>query len=184
MVRTTSEVPPWRQASLRMASVMISRGRGLIAGSPGATGSPALVTVPTPSPARKRTPLPALPAVTATTTSAPWVTSGSSPASLITEARASPVSRWCDASGNPASLPPGRVIVTGSGNVPVISASYAAAAAAAAQAPVVHPLRKASFAMSPAAPDIGLGNIVSRGGEFARKCGYGTSCRTIVARGE
>ena len=41
-----------------MASRIIRRGTGLIAGSPGATGRPARVTVPTPSPARKVTPLP------------------------------------------------------------------------------------------------------------------------------
>ena len=40
--RTTSVVPPWSQASLRIASVMISLGFGLMAGSPGATGRPGL----------------------------------------------------------------------------------------------------------------------------------------------
>ena len=48
------------------------------------------VTVPTPSPARKVIPLPGAPARTVARTSAPWVTSGSSPASLTMPAMAEP----------------------------------------------------------------------------------------------
>ena len=53
---------PMRRADLgdaRRASSV--RGTGLIAGSPGGTGRPGRVTVPTPSPARKVTPLPGAP---------------------------------------------------------------------------------------------------------------------------
>ena len=61
---------------------IIRRGTGLIAGSPTATGRPGRVTVPTPRPARNVTPVPGAPSRTVATTSARWVTSGSSPASL------------------------------------------------------------------------------------------------------
>ena len=47
--------------------IIIARGTGLIAGSPGGIGSPARVTIPTPGPARKVTPLPGFPRVTAAT---------------------------------------------------------------------------------------------------------------------
>ena len=45
-------------ATSAIASRIIRRGTGLMAGSPGAIGRPARVTVPTPAPARKVTPLP------------------------------------------------------------------------------------------------------------------------------
>src|SRR5262249_57179878 len=97
-------------------------GAGLIAGSPGGTGSPARVTVPTPSPTRKVTPLPGLPGRTVASTRAPWVTSGSSPASLTTPAVAEPLSARLTASGKAGRSPRGSVTSTGSGNSPVSSA--------------------------------------------------------------
>ena len=74
------------------------RGTGLMAGSPGGIGRPGTRDVPTPAPARKVTPLPGAPARTVATIKAPWVTSGSSPASLITPALAEPASRRVSAS--------------------------------------------------------------------------------------
>ena len=65
------------------ASVISRRGTGLIAGSPTAIGRPGLVTVPTPRPARKLHAAAGRPAPHVAMISAPWVTSGSSPASLM-----------------------------------------------------------------------------------------------------
>ena len=73
--------------------------------------------------------------------SAPWVTSGSSPASLTTPAVAEPSSLRVIASAKLGRSPRGNVTSTGSGNSPVTSAAKAAFAAAAAQVPVVHPRR-------------------------------------------
>jgi hypothetical protein len=84
---------------------IIRRGAGLMAGSPGGTGSPGLVTVPTPGPARNVTPEPAGPARTVTTISAPCVTSGSSPASLTIPARAQPSRAPPAPARRPASRP-------------------------------------------------------------------------------
>ena len=64
-------------------SAMSRRGAGLMAGSPGGTGSPFFVTRPTPTPRRNVTPNSSL-QVTREQISAPCVTSGSSPASLRT----------------------------------------------------------------------------------------------------
>ncbi len=57
-----------------------------MAGSPGGIARPARVTVPTPAPARNATPPPGSPRRTVARMRAPWVTSGSSPASLTTPA--------------------------------------------------------------------------------------------------
>ncbi|MNL20083.1 hypothetical protein D3C87_1413140 [compost metagenome] len=75
-------------ATSRMAVSIILRGTGLIAGSPGGRGNPGRVMVPTPFPALKVMPLPGFPRRTVLSISAPWVTSGSSPASLTTPALA------------------------------------------------------------------------------------------------
>ncbi len=60
MAISISTSPPsrWRFATSAMASSILRRGAGLIAGSPMATGRPGRVTVPTPSPALNETPLP------------------------------------------------------------------------------------------------------------------------------
>ena len=55
---STSPVPCAVAATSAMAAAIIWRGTGLMAGSPGGTGSPGRVTMPTPSPARKVMPLP------------------------------------------------------------------------------------------------------------------------------
>ncbi len=141
-VTHTSAGTPYSPATSRNAPSIISRGRGLIAGSPGGTGSPGRVTVPTPSPAAKRTPEPAGPHITVQRMRAPWVTSGSSPASLMTAAVALSPARSCSARAKSARKPRGRRIVTGSGNPPPSRASNAAFAAAVAHAPVVQPRRK------------------------------------------
>ena len=123
-VRRASSSPPSTPISTitsasPTASRIMRRGTGLMAGSPTGTGRPGSVTVPTPGPARNSTPEPRAPYRTVARTSAPWVTSGSSPASLTTPAMAAPCSRRSTASAKAGRFPPGRSIVTGSGNVPV-----------------------------------------------------------------
>ncbi len=105
-------------------------------------GRPARVTMPTPGPAWKVTPLPGAPRVTVAMMSEPWVTSGSSPASLTMPAFAQPGPASLSASAKQGREPLGSVTLTGSGKVPVNSASVAARVAAAAQVPVVQPRRK------------------------------------------
>ena len=73
------------------------------------------VTVPTPGPARKTRPLPTVAGRTVDRISAPWVTSGSSPASLTMPARAQPSPDAVVASAKAGVWPPGSVTVTGSG---------------------------------------------------------------------
>src|SRR5699024_7702875 len=85
--------------------------------------------------------------------SAPWVTSGSSPASLTTPALAESFPSRCVANAKLGRLPLGRLISTGSGNSPLSSAVYAAVAAAVAQAPVVQPRRNCSFIPQDYPPD-------------------------------
>jgi hypothetical protein len=129
-----SAVSPASAASSVTASVIILRGTGLIAGSPIATGRPGKVTVPTPSPAVNVTPAPAAPRRTLAIIRAPWVTSGSSPASLTMPANAKSGPSSSRASAKAGRSPRGR---------PVRSAVAAARVAAVAQAPVVQPRRKA-----------------------------------------
>ena len=105
---SASPALPVAPATSAMASRIICRGTGLMAGSPGGTGRPGRVTVPTPSPARNVTPAPGAPSRTVATTSAPCVTSGSSPASLITPAVALPSSMRVSASAKPGRSPRGK----------------------------------------------------------------------------
>ena len=152
-----SVAPPSDEAASATASRIILRGAGLIAGSPGGIGSPARVTVPTPTPARKTMPPPAGPGRTVETISRPLVTSGSSPASLTTPARApSAVWSW-QASAKATRAPRGNRMSIGSGNSPVIQPIKAALVAAVAQAPVVQPRRS-----SPALPLFGAPNCARR----------------------
>ena len=139
-VISTSPPAPNASATSAIAPRIMLRGTGLIAGSPTGMARPARVTVPTPSPARKLTPAPGGPKVTATRTSARWVTSGSSPASLTIPAVARPSASSATANGKLGRSPRGRVMVTGSGKRPVSNASYAAWVAAVAHAPVLQPL--------------------------------------------
>src|SRR5271169_48548 len=143
----TSVAQPNDEAASAIASRIIWRGAGLIAGSPGGIGRPARVTVPTPGPARNTMPLPTELGRTVETISSPLVTSGSSPASLTTPTRAPSRRRRWRASAKPTLLPRGRTISTGSGNSPVFQPIKAALVAAVAQAPVVQPRRS-----SPALP--------------------------------
>jgi hypothetical protein len=110
-------------ATSAMAVSIIWRGTGLMAGSPGGIASPARVTMPTPSPARKMTPLPGIPRRTVARMRAPWVTSGSSPASLTTPAVAESAPKRVTASAKLGRSPWGSVTSTGSGNAPVSSAA-------------------------------------------------------------
>jgi len=121
----------------RTASQIIRLGTGLMAGSPTGTPRPGLVTTPTPSPPSRRS---SLAKRTKAWISAPWVTSGSSPASLIIPTRTpSPfLSRRKTRKG--CRHPAGSQMSTTSGASPR-RARAAALAAAAAFAPVVKPMR-------------------------------------------
>src|SRR6202453_2748561 len=142
-ISTAASSPtPYCAATSAILARIIARGAGLIAGSPGGSGSPGRGTVPTPSPARKLTPAPGGCRRTVATISAACVTAGSSPASLTIPALAqSSLISWV-ASANSGRRPLGSATGTGSGNTPPTSASNAARAAPAAQAPVVQPRRK------------------------------------------
>ena len=84
---TSTSPPSPRSWAISATTARISlRGPGLIAGSPTAIGRPGRVTTPTPSPAMNSTPEPGSPRQTVARITAPWVTSGSSPASLTTAA--------------------------------------------------------------------------------------------------
>ena len=131
---------PASPSTSRTASVIIRRGTGLIAGPPTVRPRPALVTVPTPTPARKTT---SSAGRTVTVRWAPWVTSGSSPASLTTTAVAASSHRSAESTSKVCRLPEGKPISTVAGVVPSRSSSAAALAAAAEHAPVVNPVRKA-----------------------------------------
>ena len=94
-------------------SAIIARGAGLMAGSPGGIGRPALVTVPTPSPALNRVPLPwRQTAGPVARIWAPWVTSGSSPASFMMPTVAKSSARAGSSSGKT------RFFALGQGNRP------------------------------------------------------------------
>ncbi len=118
-VISTSPTPPFSWETSSIAVRIIWRGTGLMAGSPGGIGRPGLVTVPTPSPALKITPEPGGNRLTVALTKAPWVTSGSSPASLMMAADADFPESVCRVSAKDAVPPLGRVISTGSGKSPV-----------------------------------------------------------------
>ena len=79
---------PRTEATSSISASIIRRGPGLIAGSPTSRTKPSRVTVPTPFTALKETPRPARSKRARTTTSAPCVTSGSSPASFTIETSA------------------------------------------------------------------------------------------------
>ena len=112
---STSPASPCAAPISAMPSRSICRGTGLMAGSPGGTGKPGRVTVPTPSPARKMTPLPGAARRTVARISAPWVTSGSSPASLTTPAVAAPLANEVVASAKAGWPPPGQGHLDGVG---------------------------------------------------------------------
>ena len=144
MVMSTSGVKPYSCARLSTTSRINWRGTGLMAGSPTGIGNPGRVTIPTPSPAKKRTPAPEGPNRTEERMSAPWVTSGSSPASLMIPASAKSSSRRSQSSANEGVCPLGSLIDTGSGKREETKAQRAALVAAVAQAPVVQPRLKFS----------------------------------------
>ena len=122
MATETSAGPPRAGARSPSIAAIIRRGAGLIAGSPTGRLRPGLVTMPTPSPARNTIPAPGGAGLTQDSTSAPWVTSGSSPASLRTPARPWSGPRSASTRGKKGSWPPGSVTETGSGKRPVTSA--------------------------------------------------------------
>ena len=121
---TTSPVPPCRAATAATCSRIICRGIGLIAGSPTASGRPGLGDRADALARRGRSRRAGLAAASPRAeTSAPWVTSGSSPASLTTPAVAAPsLERARAPARTTGCCRSGRSIVTGSGNSPVSSA--------------------------------------------------------------
>ena len=123
------------------ASAIIRRGTRVTAGSPTAMPVPGRVTVPTPGPPAISSPwYPSGSRHTPTTISAPCVTSGSSPPSLITEQRtpsAGDTGQLRCTLSVAAPRPPGSGTDTSSGACPDSISITAALAAAAAVVPVV-----------------------------------------------
>src|SRR5579884_3395325 len=181
----------------RTARAIMRRGTGLIAGPPTGMPRPGRVTTPTPVPARSSTAAPPTPRATApgpatvqprpvgvappSSTSAPmwapWVTSGSSPASLTTQAPARRPSVHRPYASKSASKPAGRGTVTVAGDSPR-RARQAAAVAAAAQAPVVKPVRSPRRLPSPPGSSLWLTyspqeDVQGRGGEAGAAPGSG-----------
>ncbi|RAO39907.1 hypothetical protein ONO23_00477 [Micromonospora noduli] len=142
---TTRTPTSLRSTTSATASPIIRRGVSLIAGPPTASPRPGLVTVPTPAPPASRRPGTSV-QFTVAVSSAPWVTSGSSPASLTTTASARtggvPVTSQ-RSTGKRTRRPAGSPISTSCWVVPVTRAVTAALAAAVAHAPVVQPVRSA-----------------------------------------
>src|SRR5215218_79485 len=121
---------------------IMRRGTSFMAGPPTRSPSPGLVTMPTPSP-RSRTSPRSSRHETRAVRWAPSVTSGSSPASLMTTASAheAPRSHRSTSNSTRRSLPfPGSFTSTRACGSLLTSAQAAALAAAAAQVPVVHPV--------------------------------------------
>ena len=119
--------------------MIILRGVVLMAGPPTSSPNPGRVTVPTPGPATKRTSasLEAVEKATLATIIEPLVTSGSSPASLMTEQVALSLSHSVAVSGKVIISPEGRVMDAAVCSSLLNRAVRAALAAAVAQAPVV-----------------------------------------------
>src|SRR6266540_6233974 len=139
---TTCAPPTARSITSPTAAVICRRGTGLMAGPPTSSPSPGRVTVPTPSPPSSRTPGAVL-RPTRAVRCAPWVTSGSSPASLTTAASAQPSPSSQRATGKATRRPVrGRPTSTSPSALPLTSAAAAAFAAAAEQVPVVQPGRR------------------------------------------
>ena len=89
IVTSNPGVGPSVPATSATPSAIIRRGTGLIAAEPGGSSRPGWVIVPTPGPPRIEMPGSST-RRTVARTSAPWVTSGSSPPSLMTPAVADP----------------------------------------------------------------------------------------------
>ena len=139
-------IPRWARSMTSPTDwVIIARGTGLMAGPPSSRPRPGLVTTPTPTPPSSSIPGSSRQRTVAVSR-APCVTSGSSPASLTTTASAvSSGVRVQVSTGNRTRWPDGRPICTVCWISPVCSAVVAAFAAAAAQVPVVQPVRSACF---------------------------------------
>ena len=135
----TTRTPRSPTASCTAAKI-ISRGTGLMAGPPTARPNPGLVTTPTPTPPSSAY---AGAQLTVAVRCAPWVTSGSSPASLTTTASARSASMSHRSTGNETRCPAGSPTSTLTCGCWVASAVTAALAAAALQVPVVQPERSA-----------------------------------------
>ena len=148
-ISTIASTPaPCRSATSARLARIIARGAGLIAGSPGLSGSPGRVTVPTPSPAFKLN-------------SGAWgrEAHGRHDQRAMGDVRV--VARVLDNAGageiDPELMgrerefgprPFGSATGTGSGKAPVRSASKAARAAPLAHAPVVQPRLRLGFFVS------------------------------------
>ena len=156
-------------------SMMLRRGTGLIAGPPTANPSPGLVTMPTPVPPRTSMPPPPERRLTSAVSRAPWVTSGSSPASLTLTARARSPSVQPSSMAKVTRWPLGSRHSTRPGTCPDTRPRTAAVAAAAALAPVVKPVR-APRRPRPAARGLGCassGVTDCPGATRPRRAGHG-----------
>ena len=123
------------------AAAICARGPALMAGPPTSRPSPGFVTVPTPGPPRSSRPG-ASRSVTRAVRWAPWVTSGSSPASLTTTAIApSPSGSQRSTANDGRWSERGSGTSTSAGASPSRSSRQAALAAAVAHVPVVQPRR-------------------------------------------
>src|ERR1700722_15487005 len=128
--------------SFRACSVIIFLGTGLMAGPPTSRPSPGLVTLPTPSPCRKRTRPGWLLKRTVARSSAPWVASGSSPPSLTVAQVTEPSSSWrVQAMWKTGFWPSGRMMRAVSWSLDSKRQCKAATTQAVALAPVVNPVR-------------------------------------------
>src|ERR687893_595869 len=147
------------------------RGTSFIAGPPTGSPRPGLVTTPTPSPLSSSIPTPSV-HDTRAVRSAPWVPSGSSPASLTTTASAqappSPTSHRSTSKRTRRSSPfLGSLTSTLFCGSPVSSALAAALAAAAAQGPVVQPVLSFSSLARAMLGGVGGSRSLRSGGIFA-----------------
>ena len=142
-ISTSRPAPDHAPRNLRDRLRIIRRGTGLIAGSPGAIGRPGRVTVPTPSPALNRTPLPARAGAHGGEHDGAMRDVGIVAGVLDdagARARSVAAARAREREGSAARRAAARSR-PGRGIRPVSSAAKAALAAAVAQAPVVQPRR-------------------------------------------
>ncbi|SPF44295.1 hypothetical protein SBDP1_490011 [Syntrophobacter sp. SbD1] len=134
-----------RRISMAILSESICLGTGFMAGSPVAAGRPGLVTRPTPLPAVSRIAgfdAPLCKRLIVALISAPFVMSGSSPPSFMTEALA--ILPWIllHATGTGRYTPEGSLTAMTLAGIPVTRWRSAALAAAAAAVPVLKPERR------------------------------------------
>ncbi len=148
---TENRISTGRSTTSPTAARIMRRGTELMAGAPTGRPKPGRVIVPTPGPARSSEDLSPCLHDTDAVMRAPWVQSGSSPASFTTTHVVGPSA----STAKVTRAPPGSATSTSGGGRPVASAMAAALAAAEAQVPVVQPVRRpraASVVVTPGGP--------------------------------